>query len=51
MRLLRAVVVGVVGAAAVLFAPGLAAAEGGTAAPRDCDRIWIWWIPFPCQPE
>ena len=50
MRLLRAAVIGVVGAAAVLLAPGVAAADSGTA-PQDCDQIWIWWIPFPCLAE
>ncbi len=48
-RLLRTVVIGVVGAAAVLYAPGVAAADSGTAE-RDCERVWIWWIPFPCDP-
>jgi hypothetical protein len=55
MRLLRAAVIGIVGAAAVLLAPGAAAADsaaaGSGAVPRDCERIWIWWIPFPCRPE
>jgi len=50
MRLLRATVVGVVGAAVVLLAPGAAAADSGTTH-QDCDRVWLWWIPFPCLPE
>ena len=47
MRMIRAAAVVVVGVAAVLFAPGVAAADSGTA-PQDCDRIWLWWIPMPC---
>jgi hypothetical protein len=50
MRLLRAAVAGVVGAAAVLLAPGVAAADAAATQPQ-CERIWIWWIPFPCQPD
>jgi hypothetical protein len=50
MRLLRATVVGVVSVAVVLLAPGAAEADSGTAQ-RDCDRVWLWWIPFPCLPE
>ena len=50
MRLLRATVVGVVVAAAVLLAPGAAAADHG-ATQQDCERLWFWWIPLPCQPE
>jgi hypothetical protein len=47
MRLLRAAVIGVVGAAVVLLAPGVAAADGAAAA-HECVRVWFWWIPLPC---
>ncbi|SHN87977.1 hypothetical protein SAMN05660350_04298 [Geodermatophilus obscurus] len=50
MRLLRAGVVAVIGAAVVLLAPGVAAGSSGTTQ-QSCERIWFWWIPFPCQPE
>ena len=50
MRLLRAAAVVVVGVAAVVFAPGVAAADTGTAQ-RACDPIWVWWIPFPCPSQ
>ncbi|MGY1625303.1 hypothetical protein ACI789_24115 [Geodermatophilus sp. SYSU D00965] len=50
MRLLRALVVGGFTAAAVLVSPPATAAESGIA-PQDCERVWIWWIPFPCQPD
>jgi hypothetical protein len=50
MRLVRAVVVSALTAAAVLFAPGYASADSGTAGRLD-DCVWIWWIPFPCHPE
>jgi len=46
-RLFRASVMGVVATSVVLLTPGVAAADSG-AAQRDCDRIWIWWIPLPC---
>lgn len=46
MRVLRAAVVAVVGAAAVLLAPGAASADDGVR--RDCD-LWFWWIPLPCE--
>ncbi|MGY1691440.1 hypothetical protein [Geodermatophilus sp. SYSU D01105] len=49
MRLLRAVVVAAVGVASVLFAPEAPAAE--TRGQAQCERVWIWWIPFPCQPD
>ena len=45
MRVLRATVVAVVGAAAVLFAPSVATAG---AAPADCEPPWCWRIPLPC---
>jgi hypothetical protein len=48
MRLLRAAVVSVVAAAAVLLAPGVAAADS-VYVHRDCDQFWFWWIPFPCE--
>jgi hypothetical protein len=48
MRALRALVVAVVGAAAVLFAPGVATADIGS---QDCDPPWFWWIPLPCATE
>ena len=48
MRLLRAAVVSVVAAAAVLRAPGVAAADS-VYVDRDCDQFWFWWIPFPCD--
>jgi hypothetical protein len=47
MGLFRATVVGVVGAAVVLLAPGVAAAGSGTA-PQHCEQMWLWWIPMPC---
>ncbi|MCW2695294.1 MAG: hypothetical protein JWR62_379 [Modestobacter sp.] len=47
MRLLRAVATGVVGSAVLLLTPGVAAADSAIAH-RSCERIWIWWIPFPC---
>jgi len=50
VRLFRATVIGIVGAAAVLLVPGSAPAGDGTAL-WTCERQWIWWIPFPCQPE
>ncbi len=43
-------VVGVVTAAVLVLTPGVAAAED-KAAQRDCDRIWMWWIPLPCLRE
>lgn len=46
MRLLRAAVVGVVAAATVLVAPGVAAADSGRAE-QDC--VWFWWIPLKCE--
>jgi len=49
MRLLRAVVLAAFGAASVLLAPEAAAAD--TLSQPQCERIWIWWIPFPCQPD
>lgn len=49
MRVLRAAVVAVVGAAAVLLAPGVASADDGVR--RDCDHLWFWWIPLPCAPD
>ena len=49
-RLVRASVVGVVAAAVLVLTPGVAAADSG-AVDRDCDRIWIWWIPLPCLPD
>jgi hypothetical protein len=48
MRALRASVIAVVGAAAVLFAPGVAAADDRS---DDCDQLWFWWIPLPCLAE
>lgn len=48
MRAFRATIVAVVGAAAVLFAPGAATAADGS---RDCDPPWFWWIPLPCLTE
>jgi len=48
MRVLRATVVAVMGAAAVLLAPGVAT---NGAAPSDCDPPWFWWIPLPCLTE
>jgi hypothetical protein len=48
MRALRATVVAVVGAAAVLFAPAVATADIGS---QDCDPPWFWWIPLPCATE
>jgi hypothetical protein len=48
MRVLRATVVAVVGAAAVLFAPGVATAAVGS---QDCNPPWFWWIPLPCMTE
>jgi hypothetical protein len=48
MRVLRATVVAVVGAAAVLFAPGVATAAAGS---QDCNPPWFWWIPLPCLTE
>ena len=48
MRVLRATVVAVVGAVAVLLAPGVATTG---AAPSDCDPPWFWWIPLPCVTE
>jgi hypothetical protein len=47
MGLFRATVVGVVGAAVVLLAPGEAAVSSETA-PQHCERVWLWWIPLPC---
>ena len=48
MRVLRAAVVAVVGAGAVLFAPGVATAAVGSG---HCDPPWFWWIPLPCLTE
>ena len=48
MRVLRATVVAVVGAAAVLFAPAATTADAGS---HDCDPPWFWWIPMPCLTE
>jgi hypothetical protein len=48
MRLLRAAVISVIAAAAVLLAPGVAAADG-VSVQRDCVEFWLWWIPFPCE--
>jgi hypothetical protein len=48
IRLLRAAVISLVGATTVLLAPGVAAADSGTAQ-QEC--IWLWWIPFPCHAE
>ena len=50
MRLLRATVVALVGAASVLLAPTVATADSGVSQ-RTCERLWLWWIPLPCQPE
>jgi hypothetical protein len=50
MRMLRSTVIGVVLVMVSLLAPGVAAADGGTIAPS-CDRVWIWWIPFPCPSD
>ncbi|WP_157937030.1 hypothetical protein [Geodermatophilus chilensis] len=49
MRVLRATVVAVVGAAAVLLVPGAATAD--VAVQHDCAQLWFWWIPLPCDPD
>jgi hypothetical protein len=46
-RLVRASVMGVVAASVVVLTPGVAAADSATTQ-RDCDRIWMWWLPLPC---
>ena len=50
MRLLRATVISVVGAAAVLLAPGVASADTGITQ-QECEPLWFWWIPLPCPHE
>ena len=49
-RLVQASVVGVVATAVLVLTPGVAAADSGTTQ-RECDRIWMWWLPLPCLRE